>query len=70
MFQIIIAGCLFRPHINVSELETNKLKKLMESWLHDVSVDTENQLKPVFDIVATVKTIHNIKVEAFAIGKY
>lgn len=41
----------------------------METWLQDVSKDTKNYLKPVFDIVTTVKTIHNIKTEAFAMGK-
>lgn len=58
----------FRPHFTVSQIETENLKKLMETWLQDVSKDTKNHLQPVFDIVTTVKTIHNIKTEAFAIG--
>lgn len=41
----------------------------MDSWLQDVSKDAKTHLKPVFDIVTTVKTIHNIKTEAFALGK-
>lgn len=42
----------------------------MEAWLQDVSKDTNNHLKPVFDIVTTVKTIHNIKSEAYAMGNH
>lgn len=41
----------------------------MDTWLQDVSKDAKSYLKPVFDIVATVKTIQNIKSEAFAVGK-
>ncbi|XP_037038519.1 conserved oligomeric Golgi complex subunit 1 isoform X2 [Bradysia coprophila] len=59
----------FKPKFNVSPLESDKLKRLMEAWLQDVSTHTKNYLKPVFDVVATVKTIHNIKTEAFAMEK-
>lgn len=59
-----------RPHFNVSQIETEKLKKLMDAWLVELAKDTKNHLKPVFDIVATVKTIHNIKQEAFAMGNF
>ncbi len=55
--------------MNVSPLDGDKLKKLMDAWLQDVAKDTKNHLKQVFDIVATVKTIHNIKTEAFAMGR-
>lgn len=60
----------FRPQINISELKDDRLKQLMDLWLQVVATDTKHQLKAVFDIVTTVKTIHSIKMEAFAIREY
>lgn len=59
---------LFRPHIQVTELQAESLQQLMGSWLQYTANDCKRQIKAVIDVIASVKTIHKIKLEAFAIG--
>lgn len=53
----------------MTELSSESLKQLMSSWLQNTSNDCKRQIQTVIDGIASVKTIHRIKQDAFAIGK-